>query len=93
MIENTFVNTVVGLSLIVLVLLAVACVYRAYKGPSIADRLLAIDLITTIIIGIILLLMLLTGPEFLVDIALAMAALTFIGTVALARYVSEGRVF
>lgn len=93
MIENEIVEFIVELSLFVTVFLLIPCTYRAYKGPSIADRLLAIDLITTLLISIIVLLAVLNNISFLIDIGVALAALSFISTVALARYIAEGRVF
>jgi multisubunit Na+/H+ antiporter MnhF subunit len=53
----------------------------------------AVDTITTLLIGIIVLLALVQRTSFIVDIALALAAFGFIGTVAIARYLGEGRVF
>lgn len=86
-------NSAVQLALIVMIVLLFPCMYRVLRGPSPADRLQAVDTITTLLIGIIVLLALLQGSGFVVDIALALAAFSFIGTLALARYLSEGRVF
>lgn len=93
MIENEIVKTIVDFALITQVLMIVPCAWRAYRGPSIADRLLAIDLITTLLVSIIILLAVVTGESLLVDLGLALAALAFIATVGMARYISEGRVF
>ena len=81
------------LALLVLVVLIVPCAYRVWIGPSAADRLQAIDAITTLLIGIIIVLALLRGTTMYIDVAIALAAFGFIGTVALARYISEGKVF
>jgi multisubunit Na+/H+ antiporter MnhF subunit len=80
-------------ALIVLVLLVIPCAYRVWVGPSAADRLQAIDTITTLLIGIIIVLALLQGMSMFIDVAIALAAFGFIGTLALARYISEGKVF
>jgi len=79
--------------LLVLVLLIIPCAYRAWIGPTAPDRLQAIDTITTLLIGIIIVLAVLRNTVMFVDVALALAAFSFIGTVALARYIAEGRVF
>lgn len=78
-------------ALVVLVVLMVPCAYRTWIGPSAADRLQAIDAITTLLIGIIIVLALLRNTAMFIDVALAIAAFAFIGTIALARYISEGR--
>jgi multisubunit Na+/H+ antiporter MnhF subunit len=79
--------------LVALVLMIVPCAYRVWVGPSAPDRLQAMDAITTLLIGIIIVLALLQGMSMFVDVALAIAAFAFIGTLALARYISEGKVF
>lgn len=79
--------------MLILVALIIPCAYRAWVGPSPADRLQAIDTITTLLIGIIILLALQRATVMYVDVALALAAFGFIGTLALSRYIAEGKVF
>lgn len=80
-------------ALIVLVVLIIPCAYRVWAGPTAADRLQAVDTITTLLIGIIVVLALLEGVGMFMDVAIALTAFAFIGTLALARYISEGKVF
>jgi multisubunit Na+/H+ antiporter MnhF subunit len=80
-------------ALIVLVVLIMPCAYRVWIGPSAADRLQAIDTITTLLIGIIIVLAILRNTMMFIDVAIALAAFAFIGTIALARYISEGKAF
>jgi multisubunit Na+/H+ antiporter MnhF subunit len=80
-------------ALIVLVVLIMPCAYRVWIGPSVADRLQAIDTITTLLIGIIIVLAILRNTMMFIDVAIAIAAFGFIGTIALARYISEGKAF
>ena len=80
-------------ALVVLVALIIPCAYRAWIGPTAPDRLQAIDTITTLLIGIIIVLAVMRNTVMFVDVAIALAAFSFIGTVALARYISEGRAF
>lgn len=81
------------IGLVLLVLLLLPCVFRVLAGPSAADRLQAVDTITTLLIGIIVLLAVVQQSSWLVDIGIALAAFGFIATLAIARYLSEGRVF
>ena len=90
---SDFVHVGMQAALVVLVLLIIPCAYRVSVGPSAADRLQAVDTITTLFIGIIVVLALLRDTSMFVDIAIALAAFAFIGTLALARYISEGKVF
>jgi multisubunit Na+/H+ antiporter MnhF subunit len=80
-------------ALVVLVVLIVPCAYRVWIGPSAADRLQATDAITTLLIGIIIVLALLRTTAMFIDVAIALAAFGFIGTLALARYIAQGKVF
>ncbi|MFW5692119.1 MAG: monovalent cation/H+ antiporter complex subunit F [Chloroflexota bacterium] len=93
MIESTFVNNVLDLVLLVMVVLLIPCAWRVIIGPSPADRLQAIDTITNLLIGIIVLLALLQDTPILVDMGTALAAFAFIATLAISRYLTEGRMF
>jgi multisubunit Na+/H+ antiporter MnhF subunit len=90
---SEFVNANVQLALAAMVLLLVASTYRIWRGNNPAERLQAVDTATTILIGIIVLLALVQGTSMLVDVGIALAALGFVGTLAIARYLSEGKVF
>jgi len=68
------------------------CLYRIGRGPSAPDRTVAIDILGIIIVGFCALIGLATGRDFYLNIALAWALLSFIGTIALAKFL-EGRSF
>ncbi len=73
----------------VLVALAIALV-RAFLGPTVFDRILAVNSVGTKTVLLIALLGFLTGrPEFL-DIAIAYALINFIGVVAVLKFVKYG---
>jgi len=78
--------------IIILILLCFACLYRAWQGPTIPDRMVAIDTLGIIVVAIAALLALPAGREFFIDIALGWIFLSFIGTIALAKYL-YGRKF
>ena len=93
MIENPIALTAIQLILLALVSLLIPASYRVIVGPTLPDRLQAVDLITTLLIGIIVMLALVEGTEVFVDMAIALAAFAFVGTISIARYISEGRAF
>ncbi|QQR37982.1 cation:proton antiporter [Devosia rhizoryzae] len=77
-------------TLIALVMLALALalsVVRIVLGPSLPDRVLALDLLTVVAMGFIGTIAIRTGFWLYVDIAIALALLGFLATVALARYI------
>ena len=77
---------------IVLMLSSFLCLYRIGRGPTASDRTVAIDILGIIVVGFCGILSLVTGRDFYLNIALAWALLSFIGTIALAKFL-EGRNF
>jgi len=81
------------LMIVALSLLSIAIllnIYRAVKGPSAADRVLALDAIgINLIAGSAVLSVLLHTHAFL-DLILLVGILSFIGTIAFARFVERG---
>lgn len=90
---SPLVNFGVQMALFVLVVLLLLSSYRLWRGPSLADRLQATDSATNLLIGIIITLALVQGTPFLIDVGIALAALGFAGTLAVARFIAEGKVF
>ena len=66
------------------------CLFRIGRGPTAPDRTVAIDILGTLVVGFCCVMALLTGQDFYINIAIAWALLSFIGTIALAKYL-EGR--
>jgi multicomponent Na+:H+ antiporter subunit F len=92
-IESETIQTILEIVLLVLVFLLIPSAYRVVMGPTQADRLQGIDTITGILIGSIILLSLIQNTPILLDVGIAMAALSFVATLAIARYIAEGRMF
>lgn len=93
MTDSPIIQLTLQVTLVILTMLLFPTAYRLYRGPRIADRMLAMDLITTLLTTIIVVYAVLEEQHLLIDIALALAALSFIATLGVGRYVSEGRVF
>jgi multicomponent Na+:H+ antiporter subunit F len=77
-------------TLIALVLLGLALlisVVRIIIGPTLGDRVLALDLLTIVAMGFIGAIAIRTGLTLYLDIAIALALLGFLATIALARYI------
>lgn len=62
---------------------------RFFKGPSISDRVIAVDLLVTIGIGIIAIYSILTHQPTFLDIALILALIGFLATVAYSYYIQK----
>jgi len=63
---------------------------RMIKGPSMADRAVALDTFTVISISLIVLIACLSGRVIFLDVGMVYAILSFIGVVAVARYLEGG---
>ncbi|MFH1397010.1 MAG: cation:proton antiporter [Candidatus Omnitrophota bacterium] len=68
------------------------CLFRIMRGPTPADRAVAIDTLGILIVGFCAILSIPTGRDWYLDIAIAWALQSFIGALALAKYL-EGRGF
>ncbi|MCK4807064.1 MAG: cation:proton antiporter [Candidatus Aegiribacteria sp.] len=66
--------------------------FRVLKGPTAADRIVAIDIFGILIVGLCAVLSIATGRSWYIDIGIAWGLQSFIGTLALAKYL-EGRSF
>lgn len=75
---------------LILASLAVALIYRIFRGPTAADRICALDALDLILALALALYSLYTGRGIYLDIALVIALLGFVGTVFVGRYI-EGR--
>lgn len=64
--------------------------YRLLRGPDSTDRILALDTLYINAVGLVVLLCIHTGSKIYFEAALVIALLGFIGTIALARYVTAG---
>ncbi|TNF56070.1 MAG: K+/H+ antiporter subunit F [Burkholderiales bacterium] len=68
------------------------CSWRLFKGPDIADRVLALDTLYMSVVALIILLDMRWDTVLLFEAALIVAMLGFVSTVALARYINRGDV-
>lgn len=78
---------------VTLILLIFVCLYRAFAGPSAADRVVAMDVISTKVAVLIVLLSILTEQESFMDIALIYGMLGFITTIAVSKFLEKGKLY
>jgi len=63
---------------------------RLLRGPTLPDRVVALDLISTLVVGIICMCALVFDQPVYMRDALVLAVVSFLGTVAFAYYVARG---
>jgi len=79
-------------SFLIFFMCSVFCLYRVLKGPTAADRAVAIYILGILIVGFSVILGVATRRDWYIDISIAWALQSFIATLALAKYL-EGRNF
>ncbi|NIQ92146.1 MAG: cation:proton antiporter [Deltaproteobacteria bacterium] len=82
---NLFMEIVLGL----LALAAVLGFVRLLRGPSLPDRVVAFDLLATVAVGISAVYAMAHDQPVFLDVAVVIALISFVGTVAFARYIEE----
>lgn len=88
MMQAMIIISLVGLST-ALVLSA----YRVLVGPTMADRVAALDNITGVLVGLLVVASMYLGESHYLDYAVVAAVLGFTTTVALAKYLERGVLF
>lgn len=77
------------LAILFLSIIIIGSMYRAIKGPSAADRLIAINVIGTKTIVLILMISLVFRENYFVDVALVYALISFVASVVIANYIEK----
>lgn len=83
---DTILHMATGFALVVLSLALLVTAVRVVIGPTLADRVLGLDLLVVVAIGLIAAVAVRTGFTLYVDIALALCLVGFLATVAFARF-------
>lgn len=73
----------------ILLVCCAMCLYRIARGPTAPDRTVGIDILGTVVVGFCALLSLSTGKDYIMNVALVWALISFIGTLALAKHLEE----
>jgi multicomponent Na+:H+ antiporter subunit F len=78
-------------ALTVLPVAAVLTFVRLVKGPTLPDRVIAIDLIGVLLVCLLVVVGGATAQQAFLDVAMVVALISFVGTVAYARYIEQER--
>ncbi|MDO4965302.1 MAG: monovalent cation/H+ antiporter complex subunit F [Lachnospiraceae bacterium] len=72
-------------ALIVFAIMLFACLIRAVKGPLVGDRIVAINMMGTIVIVMIAMLAIMLSEGYLVDISIIYAMMSFLAVIVLSK--------
>jgi multicomponent Na+:H+ antiporter subunit F len=77
-------------ALVTLAAAVLIAVVRLIRGPTLPDRVVAMDLIGVLVVGLIVVLAASTGVRATLDAALVIALVAFVATIAYATYIERG---
>lgn len=83
-------GVVIPLVAVMMTLAMFLAFFRLVRGPSLPDRVVALDLIALIVVAIIAVYEIWINEPVLLDAAIVLALVTFLGTVGFARYLERG---
>lgn len=84
--DLSLVGTIFSVLLVVPLCLAA---YRMLKGPGVADRFVALDMLTGVVVALSAVTSLATGRGAFLDIGLGVALINFVATVALSAFLER----
>ncbi len=85
----SLINIILSVVIVVLVASAILVLYRFIKGPTLPDRVTAIDLITTMVIAIIVVFSILWDSPNFFDVAMVLSLISFLGSMSYAFYLTK----
>ena len=82
---NNLYEILYTVALVIIGLLVIACLVRAIRGPRIADRVIAANMIGTLVVITICILSFVMNEGYLIDIAMIYTMLSFLAVVLLTK--------
>lgn len=84
------IDLIANIAFFILAISLAFCFYRLSLGPSLPDRVVAMDTITTVIIAMIAVYCMKEGSAIFYDAILVLSILGFVGTVSMAKFLGRG---
>jgi multisubunit Na+/H+ antiporter MnhF subunit len=90
---STILTLTLYIALLTHIILMGIVLWRVLRGENVVDRLIGFDLTGTLTLAILVIVSLIEQASIFIDVALGLAALGFIGTIALAKYLADEQMF
>jgi multicomponent Na+:H+ antiporter subunit F len=81
-----YLNLTLNIVLLVMIISLILAFFRLLRGPSLPDRVVALDLVAALVVGIFAVYSIVMDQPVFIDVAIVLALIIFLGTVAFARY-------
>jgi multicomponent Na+:H+ antiporter subunit F len=88
---DELVQITMGIGLTLLAITILLSFIRMLRGPTLPDRVVALDMLTSVGIAITAVYAILTDQPVFLDVATVLALISFLGTIAFARYIDLRR--
>jgi len=85
----SLVGAACGVALAIVAVSLLLALYRVVRGPSLPDRVVALDMFSYLVIAYIAILVVVSGKSVFLDAAATLALVAFLATVAFGRYVDR----
>ncbi|MCM3213104.1 Na(+)/H(+) antiporter subunit F1 [Niallia taxi] len=85
-------QTFMYMAILVIVIAMIGFTYRAIKGPTTPDRVVALDAIGISLAGLTALISIVLNTSAFLEVILVIGILAFIGTVAFSKFLEKGEV-
>lgn len=82
-------NMLIVAIIVILAIAAFLCLFRIFRGPTIADRMVGVDIMGIIFVGVTAVTGIIYRLSFLLDVAIALALISFVASIALAKYLER----
>jgi multicomponent Na+:H+ antiporter subunit F len=90
-VESGLVGTALSLATLCLIVAFLAAAYRILAGPTLADRVVGLDLVTMLLVVFLVLFKMISGVNAYIYAGIALALVSFLATVAFAHYIERTR--
>ncbi len=87
---EAFLSFSIDAAMIILVVAILLVLLRMMRGPSLPDRVISLDMLATIAVGMIMVDAVSTGQVYFLRAGIVLALVAFLGTVAFAFYMLKG---
>lgn len=86
---ESFITFSINLAIGILILTSSLVLYRMFVGPSIADRVVAFDVLTVITIGLLSVFAIMSDKKLYVDVIFILSFVAFFGAIAFSYYLKR----
>ena len=86
------IKTIIIIALVIVVLSMLAMLVRVILGPSLADRVVALDALCLQLMAVIALFSILMNIKYMIVVILLVGILAFLGTAVFSKFMDKGKV-